>query len=95
MAKGLVMQKAGLHYPAPITSVKAIEEAATLSRTAALDVERKHFIKLAQSEEANALVGLFLNDQYIKGLAKKATKTATKPTERATVLGAGIMGGAE
>lgn len=93
MAKGLVMQKAGPHYPAPITSVKAIEEAATLSRTAALDVERKHFIKLAQSEEANALVGLFLNDQYIKGLAKKATKNATKPTERATVLGAGIMGG--
>lgn len=93
MAKGLVMQKAGPHYPAPITSVKAIEEASTLSRNAALDVERKHFIRLAKSEEAQSLVGLFLNDQYIKSLAKTAAKTANKETHRAAVLGAGIMGG--
>lgn len=93
MAKGLVAQQAGPHYPAPITSVIAIEEAATLSRNAALDVERKHFIKLAKSEEAKSLVGLFLNDQYIKGLAKKAAKSCDKPTSRAAVLGAGIMGG--
>lgn len=93
MAKGLVMQKAGPHYPAPITSVIAIEEAATSSRTQALDIERKHFIKLAKSEEAKSLVGLFLNDQYIKGIAKKAAKSTEKGTERAAVLGAGIMGG--
>ncbi|MDG3086786.1 fatty acid oxidation complex subunit alpha FadB [Vibrio hannami] len=93
MAKGLVAQKAGPHYPAPITSVKTIEEAATLSRNAALDVERKHFIKLAKSEEAKSLVGIFLNDQYIKGLAKKSAESASKDTERAAVLGAGIMGG--
>lgn len=93
MAKGLVAQKAGPHYPAPITSVVAIEEAARCDRDAALDIERKHFIKLAKSEEAKALVGLFLNDQYIKGIAKKAGKSANKATERAAVLGAGIMGG--
>ncbi|MFM2596854.1 fatty acid oxidation complex subunit alpha FadB [Vibrio fortis] len=93
MAKGLVAQKAGPHYPAPITSVVAIEEAARCDRGAALDIERKHFIKLAKSEEAKALVGLFLNDQYIKGIAKKAGKSANKATERAAVLGAGIMGG--
>lgn len=39
------------------------------------------------------MVGLFLNDQYIKGLAKQAGKSANKATERAAVLGAGIMGG--
>ncbi|MGR5559163.1 fatty acid oxidation complex subunit alpha FadB [Vibrio fortis] len=93
MAKGLVAQKAGPHYPAPITSVVAIEEAARCDRDAALDIERKHFIKLAKSEEAKALVGLFLNDQYIKGIAKKAGKSANKATKRAAVLGAGIMGG--
>jgi len=92
-AKGLVMQKAGPHYPAPVTSVVAIEEAATLSRSGALDIERKHFIKLAKSDEAKSLVGLFLNDQYIKGLAKQSAKEAEKQTERAAVLGAGIMGG--
>ncbi|WP_117236277.1 fatty acid oxidation complex subunit alpha FadB [Vibrio maerlii] len=93
MAKGLVAQKAGPHYPAPMKAVIAIEEAARSARDEALDIERKHFITLAKSEEAKSLVGLFLNDQYIKGLAKKASKSASKGTARAAVLGAGIMGG--
>ncbi|WP_104046984.1 fatty acid oxidation complex subunit alpha FadB [Vibrio jasicida] len=93
MAKGLVAQKAGPHYPAPMTAVITIEEGARLARNEALDIERKHFVKLAKSEEAKSLVGLFLNDQYIKGLAKKSAKSASKDTQRAAVLGAGIMGG--
>ncbi|WP_047049471.1 fatty acid oxidation complex subunit alpha FadB [Vibrio mexicanus] len=93
MAKGLVAQKAGPHYPAPMTAVITIEEGARHARDEALDVERKHFIKLAKSEEAKSLVGLFLNDQYIKGIAKKSAKAASKDTQRAAVLGAGIMGG--
>ncbi|KOO14866.1 multifunctional fatty acid oxidation complex subunit alpha [Vibrio xuii] len=93
MAKGLVAQKAGPHYPAPMTAVITIEEGARFDRNEALDIERKHFVKLAKSEEAKSLVGLFLNDQYIKGIAKKAAKSANKDTQRAAVLGAGIMGG--
>lgn len=93
MAKGLVAQVAGPHYPAPMTAVITIEEGARFARNEALDIERKYFVKLAKSEEAKALVGLFLNDQYIKGIAKKAAKSASKDTERAAVLGAGIMGG--
>lgn len=93
MAKGLVAQKAGPHYPAPMTAVITIEEGARFARNEALDIERKHFVKLAKSEEAKSLVGLFLNDQYIKGIAKKASKSASKDTQRAAVLGAGIMGG--
>ncbi|MGL0952081.1 fatty acid oxidation complex subunit alpha FadB [Vibrio vulnificus] len=93
MAKGLVAQVAGPHYPAPMTAVVTIEEGDRFARNQALDIERKHFVKLAKSEEAKALVGLFLNDQYIKGIAKKAAKSANKETQRAAVLGAGIMGG--
>lgn len=93
MAKGLVAQVAGPHYPAPMTAVITIEEGARFARNEALDIERKYFVKLAKSEEAKSLVGLFLNDQYIKGIAKKAAKSASKDTERAAVLGAGIMGG--
>ncbi len=93
MAKGIVAQKAGPHYPAPMAAVKAIEEAAGNARDQALAVERKFFTKLAKSEEAKSLVGLFLNDQHIKGLAKQAAKQASKPTQHAAVLGAGIMGG--
>lgn len=76
-----------------MTSVVTIEEAARLPRDAALDIERKHFIKLAKSTEAQALVGIFLNDQYIKGLAKQSAKAASQDTQHAAVLGAGIMGG--
>lgn len=93
MAKGLVAQKAGPHYPAPMAAVMTIEAGARSERDAALVIERQHFIKLAKSEEAKSLVGLFLNDQYIKSLAKKAGKAADKDTQRAAVLGAGIMGG--
>lgn len=92
MAKGMISAKAGPHYPAPIASVKAIEEASTLNRDGALDIERQYFVKMAQTEVAQSLIGLFLNDQYIKSIAKKAGKAAAK-TERAAVLGAGIMGG--
>ncbi|NLS14306.1 fatty acid oxidation complex subunit alpha FadB [Vibrio sp. SM6] len=91
-AKALVAQKAGPHYPAPMQAVLAIEAAANCTRDDALTIESEHFITLAQSSEASALVGLFLNDQYIKGLAKQAQKNAPT-THRAAVVGAGIMGG--
>ncbi|MDX7988528.1 fatty acid oxidation complex subunit alpha FadB [Xenorhabdus sp. 12] len=92
VAKGMVMKVAGPHYPAPITAVKTIEKAATLGRDEALKLESASFVSLAQTSVARALVGIFLNDQYVKGLAKKHQKTVTTP-EQAAVLGAGIMGG--
>lgn len=92
-AKGMVAQKAGVHYPAPMTAVKTIEKGASLPRDAALEIERQNFITLAKSEQAQSLVGLFLNDQYLKSLAKQSSKNAQKETQRAAVLGAGIMGG--
>ncbi|MGT0149864.1 3-hydroxyacyl-CoA dehydrogenase NAD-binding domain-containing protein [Vibrio metschnikovii] len=76
-----------------MTAVVTIEQAARSSRDEALDIERQHFIKLAKSTEAQALVGLFLNDQHIKGLAKQSAKSASQDTQRAAVLGAGIIGG--
>ncbi|WGY48272.1 fatty acid oxidation complex subunit alpha FadB [Vibrio sp. ABG19] len=92
-AKGMVAQVAGPHYPAPMAAVTSIEQAAGCQRDEALAIERQHFIQLAKSPQAAALVGIFLNDQYIKGLAKQSAKAATRQTERAAVLGAGIMGG--
>ncbi|WP_318437609.1 fatty acid oxidation complex subunit alpha FadB [Photobacterium leiognathi] len=91
-AKGMVAKVAGKHYPAPMAAVTTIEQAARCSRNEALTVENQHFVKLAKTDVAEALVSIFLNDQYIKGQAKKATKAA-KPTDHAMVLGAGIMGG--
>nr|WP_154325465.1 fatty acid oxidation complex subunit alpha FadB [Pantoea sp. 201603H] len=91
-AKALVIQTAGKHYPAPLIAVKSIEAAAGLDRDNALKLEAKAFVPLARSNEARALVGIFLNDQYIKSKAKKLIGNSKVPTQ-AAVLGAGIMGG--
>ena len=69
-AKGMVLQTAGKHYPAPMTAVKTIEAAAKLGRDEALKLETASFVPLARSNEARALVGIFLNDQFVKGQAK-------------------------
>lgn len=92
IAKGMVMQTAGKHYPAPITAVKTIEAAARLVSDEALKLENQSFVPLAHTNEARALVGIFLNDQFVKGKAKQLTKHVETP-KQAAVLGAGIMGG--
>ena len=92
IAKGMVMQSAGKHYPAPITAVKTIEAAARFGRDEALKLENQSFVPLAHTNEARALVGIFLNDQFVKGKAKQLTKNVETP-KHAAVLGAGIMGG--
>ena len=92
-AKGMVFANAGKHYPAPMLAVTTIEAAATLDRVGAMVLENAGFAKLAKTDAATAQIGLFLNDQLIKGKAKKAAKTATKAVNKAAVLGAGIMGG--
>lgn len=91
-AKGLVLQHAGTHYPAPMVAVKTIEAAAKLGRNEALEMETASFVPLAGSSEARALVGIFLNEQFVKGKAKKLAKNIEAP-QQAAVLGAGIMGG--
>lgn len=90
VAKGMVMKVAGPHYPAPITAVKTIEKAAFLNRDEALALETENFVKLTRTDVAKALVGIFLNDQYVKNITKKRHAELPK---QAAVLGAGIMGG--
>ena len=91
-SKGFIAGKAGPNYPAPLTAVKVIEKAAGLGRDAALKIEHEGFIKVAKTSAASALISIFLNDQLVKKVAKKAAKTA-RPVKFAGVLGAGIMGG--
>ncbi len=91
-AKGMVAAKAGPHYPAPMAAVRSIEKGAALAQSEALACETAEFIKVAKSETALSLITIFLNDQYVKSLSRKASKHGA-PTHRAAVLGAGIMGG--
>ena len=91
-AKGVVGAKAGPHYPSPMTIINTIAKHATKSRDEALQFESASFIKLAKSDVAASLVGIFLNDQALKRLARKQTSAAL-PVKQSAVLGAGIMGG--
>lgn len=92
-AKGFISAQAGSHYPAQVSAVKVMQKAAKVGRDQALQIETETFVKLAQSSEARALVGLFVSDQLLSKKAKGWEKQADKKIGRAAVLGAGIMGG--
>lgn len=92
-AKGVIFAKANpTQYPAVALAVETIESHANLERDEALKIEAKNFARAAKTPQAAALVGLFLNDQFIKKQAKKYSKTASE-VKTASVIGAGIMGG--
>ncbi len=91
-AKGVIGAKAGPHYPAPMQVLKVMQKGVTLDRAGAIAVEAKSFAQLATNAVTQALVGLFLKDQYVKKITKAYEKQA-KPVKQAAVLGAGIMGG--
>ncbi|MBB3104910.1 fatty acid oxidation complex subunit alpha FadB [Azomonas macrocytogenes] len=79
-------------YPAAGAIVEAVVRHSALPLREALEVETHTFARLAKSDAARALVGLFLSDQAIK---KKAKGWAAKghSVRLGAVLGAGIMGG--
>ena len=87
-----VKQQAGPNFPAPVEVVKTIQKGASMKRDQAMEVEVKGFAKVAKTDVAVALIGLFLNDQALK---KTTSNWAKKGHEvnKAAVLGAGIMGG--
>lgn len=92
-AKGVIFAKANpKHYPAVAIALETIEKHANLNRDDAIALEAKGFAKAATTPQATALVGLFLNDQTVKKLAKKHSQNA-QTINQAAVLGAGIMGG--
>jgi 3-hydroxyacyl-CoA dehydrogenase / enoyl-CoA hydratase / 3-hydroxybutyryl-CoA epimerase / enoyl-CoA isomerase len=91
-AKGFIAGQAGKNYPAPLEALKGIQKGSSKSRDEALKIEGQHFAKVAKTPQADALIGLFLNDQFLKKKAKATAKIA-RPVKQAAVLGAGIMGG--
>ncbi|WP_417544474.1 fatty acid oxidation complex subunit alpha FadB [Marinobacter sp.] len=92
ISKAFVGGKAGKNYPAPVEAIKVMQKHAGLTRDKAIEVEAKGFAKMAKTNVAACLVGLFLNDQELKKKAKAWEKEASD-VKLAAVLGAGIMGG--
>ncbi len=92
-AKGVLLAKANpAQYPAPKIALDTIEKHVNLKRDEALLIEAKGFAKAAKTPQQQSLVGLFLNDQVVKKLAKKHSAKA-HDIKQSAVLGAGIMGG--
>tara|TARA_R110002167_G_scaffold58784_3_gene166561 strand:+ start:2246 stop:4513 length:2268 start_codon:yes stop_codon:yes gene_type:complete len=81
-----------VRYPAAPAILATVTSAMTEDFHKALAMEAKTFGELASGVEAKNLVGLFLNDQYLKRETKRWAKQA-HPVAKAAVLGAGIMGG--
>ena len=92
-AKGVLFSKANpAQYPEPKIALESIEKHVNLPRDKALEIESAGFAKAAKTPQAESLVGLFLNDQAVRKLAKTHSAKAHDIKE-AAVLGAGIMGG--
>ncbi|MDO3382312.1 fatty acid oxidation complex subunit alpha FadB [Gilvimarinus algae] len=92
-SKGFVAAKAGRHYPAPVTAIDAMQQAASLGRDEALAVELAHFLQVAVGDTARALINVFTADQQLGKKVKSWAAQSPLQVQRAGVLGAGIMGG--
>jgi 3-hydroxyacyl-CoA dehydrogenase/enoyl-CoA hydratase/3-hydroxybutyryl-CoA epimerase/enoyl-CoA isomerase len=92
VAKGLVAQAAGAHYPAPVKVVELMQVTSKMSRDEAIAKEGELFIQMAKTEVASSLIQVFLGDQQMKKIGKEWSKQGAK-IQQAAVLGAGIMGG--
>ncbi len=91
-ARGMVLSKAGPHYPAPKIALDVMQTHASLHRDEAMKVEVAGFVKAAKTDVAKNLVGLYLNDQILKKQAKAMLPDAAE-IKNAAVIGAGVMGG--
>ncbi|ALH94529.1 fatty acid oxidation complex subunit alpha FadB [Acinetobacter equi] len=92
-SRGVVLAKANpAQYPAPKLLLDSLQAGASVPRNEALRAEAEGFAKAAVTPQAEALIGLFINDQVVKKASKKHEKGA-HPVNQAAVLGAGIMGG--
>ena len=66
-AKGAVLAKANpAQYPAPKLLLDSLQAGASLARDEALKAEAEGFAKAAVTPQAEALIGLFINDQVVK-----------------------------
>ncbi len=81
------------NYPAAEAILALVSRQHNLPLTEALQAETQTFVELGQSATANALLGLFINEQQVKRKARNWQQRAALNIQHSAVLGAGIMGG--
>ncbi len=85
-------RKSHPHVSALYEVIALIEQSIHLERNTALELESSTFARVLKTQTATALVRVFLNEQLLKRKAREYARIASQPA-RASVLGAGIMGG--
>lgn len=78
---------------APAAAVEHVIASCNQDAAIALEMESDCFYELAVGYQARALVGNFLNEQYLSKVAKNYAKQSVFEIQKAAVIGAGIMGG--
>lgn len=79
------------HYPAQAAIMALIRDHLSCPFDEALDAEAQTFVRLAYTDVASALVGLFMNNQLVQRKSRRWCQRA-EPVRRSAVLGAGAMG---
>ena len=97
-----VQKKTLGHQPAFVAAIDAVEETAAVPMTDALEIEARHFARLATSRVCkNLLHAFFLRDAAKKrtldgwfdgDMADRRFEEARPPIRRVGVIGAGVMG---
>lgn len=88
-----VASKFGARLPAQGFATQSVLQGLERPLDEALDIERRCFVDAAKTDQAKALIGNFLSDQYLMKCAKDRAATIAAPATVIGVLGAGIMGG--
>ena len=85
--------RASRGYPAPLEIVACIEAAVNLPFDEGRKVERERFAQLVGSSESKALRHAFFAERQTSKIPDVPEHTATRPVQKAAVIGAGTMGG--
>ncbi len=86
-------RKTRRNLEAPVVVVDALEAAATLPFAQGCAREREIFFRLAQSEQAKALIHAFFAERGVSKVPGVSKDTVAAPVNRVGIIGAGTMGG--
>jgi 3-hydroxyacyl-CoA dehydrogenase/enoyl-CoA hydratase/3-hydroxybutyryl-CoA epimerase len=91
-ARATVLKKTGGNYPAPLEAIEAVKAGLERGMETGLRVEREAFGRLAVSDVARQLIGIFFATTALKKDDGVPPGTPAKRFRRLGVVGAGFMG---
>jgi 3-hydroxyacyl-CoA dehydrogenase/enoyl-CoA hydratase/3-hydroxybutyryl-CoA epimerase len=91
-ARATVLKKTGGNYPAPLAAIEAVKAGLEHGMETGLRVEREAFGRLAVTDVARQLIGIFFATAALKKDDGVPTGTPARKFRRLGIVGAGFMG---